>query len=514
MRRRLLAAGAVALMLGLTACGGGSSTDDATEGTDGTATGGTLTLAPVVVAQPWDLKDAGLGNNTIYYQPVYDQLFRQSPEAEILPNLATEWAYDEALTSLTLTLREDVVFTDGTPFNAEAVVANIINTKGGTNEAANQLKSVESVEATDEFTAVITLNAPDPSLVFNLGSTAGMMACPAAIGTEELQVTPCGSGPYVLDEANSTVDAKYTFTRNADYWNTEAFPFDTIVLTPLTDSTAVLNALQAGQIDGATVTDAKNIATVEAAGLSTIVYPAGDTMGFFLWDRGGVIQPALGDVRVRQAINMAFDRETIVETALLGQGTVQNQVFNPDTAAYDEALNDLYPYDPERAKELLAEAGYADGFELVMPDLSAFNAGAQAAIVEQLGAVGITATLENAPLDTVINDLLAGKWAVSFFALASFRPWDTIQIQLTPDALWNPFKYEDPIVTDLITQAQFATGEEQDALFREINTYVTEQAWQAVWNATENTYAHSDRVSVVPQMFSPTPALYNFSPAS
>ncbi|HWS57809.1 MAG TPA: ABC transporter substrate-binding protein, partial [Actinotalea sp.] len=144
MRRRLLAAGSVALILGLTACGGGGSEPTETDGA--TASGGTLTLAPVVVAQPWDLKDAGLGNNTIYYQPVYDQLFRISPEAETGPNLATEWAYDEALTTLTVTLREDVVFTDGTPFNAEAVAANLMHTKTGTNEAANQLKSVDSVD--------------------------------------------------------------------------------------------------------------------------------------------------------------------------------------------------------------------------------------------------------------------------------------------------------------------------------------------------------------------------------
>lgn len=510
MRKRLLVAGPVALTLALAACSGGGGSSDGGSGSSG---GGTLTLAPVVVAQPWDLKDAGLGNNTIYYQPVYDQLFRLDPEANPGPNLATKWEYDDALTTLTVTLRDDVKFTDGTPFDATAVQANLMNTKSGTNEAANQLKSVESVDVVDATTAAIHLTAPDPSLVPNLGSTAGMMACPSAIGTPELQTTPCGSGPYVMDKANTTTDAKYTFTRNPDYWNSEAFPFDTIVLTPLTDSSAVLNALQAGQVDGALITDSKNIATVKGAGLNTIEYEPGSIMGFYIWDRAGTIQPALKDVRVRQAINMAFDRQTIIDTALQGAGKPQAQLFNAQTAAYDASLNDLYPYDPTKAKQLLADAGYGDGFELTMPDLSAFNAGAQAAIVEQLGAIGIKVTLDNAPLDTVINDMLAGKWATSFFQLDSFRPWDTIQIQLTKDALWNPFHTEDPKLTDLINQAQVATGDAQDALFKEINTYVTEQAWDAPWTAAQSTYAYASTVKVVAQTFAATPSLYNFTPA-
>ncbi len=509
MRKRWLAAGTAALMLGLTACGGGSGGGDSTGGSGST----TLTLAPVVVAQPWDPKDAGLGNNTVYYQPVYDQLFRLDPEAEVQPNLATEWSYDETLTKLSLTLRDDVTFTDGTPFNAAAVQANIMNTKSGTNEAANQLKSVESVDVVDDTHAVINLNAPDPSLVPNLGSTAGMMACPDAIGTPELQTTPCGSGPYVLDDANTTVDAKYTFTRNPDYWNTEAFPFDTIVLTPLSDSTAVMNALQSGQVDGALVTDTKNVATLEGAGLNILEYPSGDVSGFYIWDRGGAMVPALADVRVRQALNYAFDREAIIDAAFNGYGTPTTQVFNPDTTAYDATLDEAYPYDPEKAMQLLADAGYADGFTLTMPDLSAFNAGAQAAIVEQLTAIGIEVVLDPLPLDQVIDALLNGKYPVSFFSLASFRPWDTIQIQLTPDALWNPFRYEDPTVTDLINQAQMATGEEQDALFRQINEYTVEQAWNAVWSDVQNTYAYSDDVEVTAQKFAIVPGIYNFTPA-
>jgi peptide/nickel transport system substrate-binding protein len=508
-KRSLVVLWTIPLALGLAACGGG---DDGATGTSN-GTGGTLTLAPIVVAQPWDIKDAGLGNNTVYYQPVYDQLFRLNPEAEVGPNLATEWSYDDTLTHLTVKLRDDVTFTDGTKFDATAVQANLMNTKGGTSEAANQLKSVDSVDVVDATTATINLSAPDPSLVPNLGSTAGMMASPKAIGTPGLQTEPVGSGPYTLDMANTTADAKYTFVRNPDYWNPDAFPFDKIVLTPLTDATAVMNALQSGQIDGALVSDPKNVATLQGAGLNILQYPSGDVGGLYIWDRGGTQVPELGDVRVRQALNYAFDKDAIITTAFNGLGTATTQVFNPDTTAYDESLNDTYPYDPEKAKELLAAAG-AEDLVLPMPDLSAFFPSAQAAIVEQLAAVGVTAQLDTAPADQVINDLLAGKWPVSLFTLASFRPWDTIQIQLTPDALWNPLKYEDPTVTDLIAQAQVATGDAQDELFRQINAYTVEQAWNAPWLAVENSFAYSDDVTVTAQKFAIVPGIYNFAPAS
>jgi peptide/nickel transport system substrate-binding protein len=531
--RRLVAAGLAAAML-VAACGQSSapsastaasaaapasaaaSTDAA--GSTGTesavpVTGGTLTVAWITAAQPWDLKDAGLGHNTFQFQPVYDQLFRLDAAAEIKPNLATEWTYDTALTTLTVKLRTDVKFTDGTAFNAEAVKANLMHTKTGANEAANGLKAVTSVDVVDEFTAAIHLSAPDPSFTANLGSTAGMMASPKAIEAGSLATAPVGSGPYTLDTANTVPDSKYIYVRNPDYWNKAAFPFDSITAVVLQDSTAVLNALQAGQVDGAYVSDPKNVDTLKSAGLNILSYPSGDVQGLYIWDRAGTIVPALKDPRVRQAMNYAFDRAAILDKVLLGQGTVTSQLFNPDSVAFDASYDATYTYDPAKAKQLLADAGFPNGFEITMPDLSAFNAGAQAAVVEQLRDIGITVKLDADPLDQVINDLLKGKYPASFFQLASFRPWDTIQLGLTRDALWNPFKYDDPALTDLISKAQMATGAEQDALFKQINKYTVDQAYNVAWNYPAAAYAYSSKIKVVTQTFAIEPFLYDFSPA-
>jgi peptide/nickel transport system substrate-binding protein len=509
MRRLSLAAAAAAVTLLAAACGGGSSA-----GGSGGATGGTLTLAPLVQAQPWDLKDAGLGNNTQYYQPVYDSLLRLDPQANPTANLATEWSYDSTNTVLTLKLRTDVKFTDGTAFDAEAVKANLTHTQTGTNEAAGQLKVVKSVEAVDAGTAKITLSAPDPSFVANLGSVAGMMASPKAIQAGTLKNEPVGSGPYTLDKAATTAGSVYTFVRNPNYWNTSAFPFDKIVLKPLTDPTAVLNALRSGQVNGAVLTNAQNIAPAKSSGLTVTEYTPGDVEGLYIWDRGGTIVKALGDVRVRQALNYAFDRDAIVKTAKQGLGEPTAQVFNPTGSAFDASLNQKYTYDPTKAKQLLAEAGYPNGFEVTMPDVSAVFPSQQALMTQQLADIGVKVKIDKIPVDQLISSLLAGKYAMSYFVLASFRPWDTIVIQGQKDSLWNPLKYSDPTVDGLIQQAQSATGDAQAALFKQINTTMVDQAWNAPWDFVENAYVTTKGVTVAPQAYAAVPPIYNFKPAS
>lgn len=158
MRRIALTAVSAVLMLSAAACGSGSGS-----GSGKAATGGTLTLAPLVAAQPWDLADAGLGNNTQYYQPVYDSLLRLSPTAEVKPNLATKWSYNAARTVLTMTLRTGVKFTDGTALDATAVKTNLLHTEKGTSEAAGQLKGITGVDVVNATTVEIRLSVPDPS---------------------------------------------------------------------------------------------------------------------------------------------------------------------------------------------------------------------------------------------------------------------------------------------------------------------------------------------------------------
>lgn len=207
----LIGAGALAL----SACSAGGSTPASTSA----ASGGTLTLGASLDAASWDPADAEFGNRIQYMQPVYDSLLHVTADLEIEPWLASAYEYDESLTTLTLTLRDDVVFTDGEAFTSEVAKANLEHFAAGTGQNSITLAAVESIETPSPTELVLSLSAPDPALLRNLALVSGMQASPAAITGGELKTTPVGSGPYELDADATVVGSTYTYTRNPEYWN-------------------------------------------------------------------------------------------------------------------------------------------------------------------------------------------------------------------------------------------------------------------------------------------------------
>ena len=506
MIKKLAVAGTAVLALTLSACGGGDTGGASGEG----ATGGTLTLAISQNMESWDLAEAGLGHSEQYYQPVFDPLLKLDQQGEVKENLATSWTYDPAMTTLTLKLRTDVKFSDGSALDSTAVKTSLLHAKAGTGESAAKLKSIDDVQAPDPSTAVVKLTAPDPGLLRNFANVPGMIASPTALTAAS---GPVGSGPYKLDASASTAGTEYVFVGNPDYWNKKDFPFDTIVMKTLDDPTAETNALLAGQVDGASITPDR-IPALEGGGLDITKFYSGIVEGLYIWDRAGKITPALADVRVRQALNYAFDTKAIVKVAKKGLGETTTQHFAPDSEAFSVDLDKKYGYDPAKAKALLAEAGYAGGFDVVMPDISTLFPEAQAAMVEQLGAVGVRVQLDKIPFSQFMPSLLQGKYALSYFKTGSTDPWNVIQLLVREKATWNPLGYKDDHALDLVNRISLATGEEQDKLYKELNEYMVDQAWDAPWNFVQDVYASSKRVQVTTQPYSMLPPIYNFKPAS
>ncbi|WP_374975811.1 ABC transporter substrate-binding protein [Microbacterium trichothecenolyticum] len=493
--------------LALTGCAGAG--DDGSSGSD-SGRADRLTLTAIVAPTSYDIgQGAEYGNRSPFFQAVFDTVLQKNSAGEIEPWLATEWEYNEDNTVLTLTLRDDVEFTDGTPLDAEAVVASFERFRDGTSPQAATFAGKEFA-AVDATTVTITQPAPDPSLINLLSIAPGLIQAPSTFDDPDSATEPIGSGPYVLDTASTVTGTTYVYTANPDYWNADAVKYDNLTINVIEDPTATLNALKAGEANGAKIVNNDTIPEIEASGW-TIESNELDFHGLLLFDRNGTMAPELADVKVRQAINMAFDREALLEALQAGYGTVTEQVFPETSVGYDDALDSTYEYDPEGAKELLAEAGYPDGFSIDMMSTPAFQTTFDL-VAQQLADIGITVNYTDPGTGNFITDMLAPKYPATWMALEQNPDWQLINFMIAPDATFNPFHSQDPQVDEYISTIQNGTQEEAEQATKDLNAWIVENAWFAPFFRVQGTYATDANTNVE---FWPTnayPSIFDFSP--
>ncbi len=376
------------LALVLSACGGSSG---------GAETGAAGEIDPngtfryVFVQNPTTFDPHRSPNSwdMIFFRLVYDQLIMLDEQGDLAPLLATSWEFVDGDTALVLELRDDVTFTDGTPFDAEAVKANLDRAKNLEASAIKgQLARVESVEATDEFTVRINLNGPGGDLPSLFTDRLGSMISPAAFDNADLDQKPVGSGMATLTEYIPGQVSRYD--RNEEYWDPEAAKAAHYEIIVQTSTTTRFNMLQTGQAE-LTYLDPSQAEQVKGAGLNSAPSKSLSIMSVNM----NVGKPPFDDYRVRQAMQHAIDRQAIVDGVFFGLGEPVAQYMPPDYWAYDPEVTPddaEYGYDPEKAKQLLAEAGYPDGVEIewLVPALDDHRAAAEA-IIPMLAEVGITA---------------------------------------------------------------------------------------------------------------------------
>jgi peptide/nickel transport system substrate-binding protein len=490
--------------LALTACGGGAPT-----GANAAPKTTTLTLGAVQELRSWDPAQAHVGHYLQPYQAAYDSLLLRQPDGKLSPMLATQWKYNDTNTKLTVDLRTDVTFSDGAKFDAEAAKANLEHFKTANGPQMAQLTAVSNIAVIDADTIELNLSAPDPSLEFYLSQAAGLMGSPKALGSEAIKTEPVGSGPYVMDKAATVKDSQSVFTARKDYWNKDLQKFEKVTFKILTDLTARTNALVSGQVD-ATLLDPKTGKQAEGAKM-TLTANQVDWQGLLLMDRDGAKNPALGNVKVRQAINYAFDRKTILDQVLLGQGTPTSQPFGKESGAWVEELENKYPYDPAKAKALLKEAGYETGVTLEVPSVPGFET--QIAVVkQQLADIGITLNVGSAITNTFTSDVAAQKFTTMYFSLFQGEPWVAINQIVSTKALYNAFKNTAPELQAKIDAVQ-SGGADAGKLAQEVNKYVVDQAWFAPLFRVNQMYYHNSKITVTPQIQQAVPSIYNYSPA-
>lgn len=469
-----------------------------------------LVIGTTVEPRSFDPAQAQEGTHIPYYQAVYDSLILREPDGSLAPMLASAWEYDEALTKLTLTLQEGVTFSDGTTFDADDVVASFAHFAAANGPQVNTVASVKEVTAVSPTEVLIELNEPDPAFLIYLTNAAGFIASSESLTSDSLITTPVGSGPYVLDAANTTVGSRYHFVKKDDYWGRD-LPYGEIDFMVLPDETARLNALRSGQINTAIFGSAASGDEAERAGLTRVPIEV-DWHGLTFFDRAGTLNPAIGDVRVRQAINYALDRQLLLESFELSQGTATSQIWGKSSLGYVAELDNAYAYDPDKARALLAEAGFANGLDLTIPVTTIFDDATLVAVQQMLYDVGINAEYQEVPLSDFFGELRSGNQAMTYMWFFQPTDWQLINQFIAPTATWNVFDYADETVAALSERIQNGTDEDRTAAAQELNRYIVDQAWFApLYRVVKQNFV-DDRTTLVPQVEQSAPSIYNYAP--
>ena len=211
-----------------------------------------------------------------------------------------------------------------------------------------------------------------------------------------------------------------------------------------TTATTVLDAIEGGQVNAANTFDDTTIPQIQDAGFT--VYPLQlNWAGLSLFDRNGTMSGPLGKVKVRQAINDAFDRAALLKDMSDGYGSVTTQVFPTNSPGYESSLNSYYSFDPAKARQLLAEAGYPHGFTLAMPSITAaFGETTYALIQAELAHIGIKVNYTDYQGSTIFTAILAPKYPATYFTLEEDPvPWQLAQFLLTPDRHVQPLPLDE-----------------------------------------------------------------------
>lgn len=447
---------------------------------------------------------AGRGPFTTYITPAYEPLIRVAPDGTIEPALASAWEVSEDGTRLKFTLREDAKFSDGEEVNGEAVAQSILAWVEANGPFANQLATLTSAEATGPFEVTLTSSVPFPDMIYLFQSQwlAGAIIAPEAVADPELMKTGTyGAGPYVLDEAATVADNKYVYKPNEYYYDQSAIYWDEVVVNVFTDANSGISALRAGQMDffpSDALTAFSNDGSL-GDDISVLRSPGTTWTGLVLVDRDGSTNPAMGDVRVRQAINYALDRETLA-TALYGDfGGPHAQINGEGWPGYLEANEEFYTHDVDKAKELLAEAGYPDGVTIKNIQASgALNTNLAQAMAQQLAEAGITLETTEVPTyGELTNTVIQGEYSTMMYS----GGYDTPALNAgslfgDADGGYNPLKMHDPQLDAYIATAKAAQGDAADTAWGDVYTWITENAWWAVAAQSDNVWFVGKKIAV------------------
>ena len=430
----------------------------------------------ITIGIPQDIEDSldphkavAAGTKEVLFN-LYEGLVKPDSSGELQPAIASDYSISEDATTYTFTLREGVKFHDGSMVTAEDVKYSIDRCADTTNgeplvEAYSNIKSVNIV---DEKTVEVVLNTADSDFLANM-TTAIIPA-----SNENPDTNPIGTGPYRY--VSRSPQENFVVEKFDEYWGTPA-NIENVTFRVCANADSIVMNLQGGSIDMFA-----RLTTTQASQLGDQFDVLEGTMNLVqaLYLNNNV-EP-FNNEQVRQALCYAIDVDEIMELTAEGHGTkVGTSIYPAFTKYYDENLNDAYPYDTEKAKELLTQAGYPDGFSMTITVPSNYTPHMNVAevIVEQLSRVGITATINPVEWETWLSETYMGRdfeSTVVGFDASNLSAGALLNRWVSTDGN-NMINYNNPEYDSLMAQAAATTDDAQQTdLYKQAAALLSETA--------------------------------------
>lgn len=458
---------ASAALLGLAGCSAGS-------GGSGDS-GDTPTSATIALTGPPTNLDftttAGAAIPQALMTNVYEGLVKLDDSGEVVPLLAEDWQISDDRKTYTFTLQEGVTFSNGDPFTAEDVKFSFerVSTDWVSTLSA-KMDVVDSVEVVSDTEVAIHLSKPSNAWLFDLATPVGAVFTPD--GVDDLANAPVGTGPFEV--ASWTPNESLVLDTRDDYWG-ETPAVEEVTLRYFADATATTNALQTGDVDA--------IANLQAPELlssfeedENFVVTSGTSSGEISLSLNNQEAP-FDDKRVRQAVLYALDKQAIIDTAWNGYGSAVATYAAP-TDPYYEDLNDVYPHDPEQARDLLAEAGYADGLDITFKvPTRPYAQAVSEIVVSQLADVGINASIESSEFPAVWLDDVFTNHNYQMTTVLAVEARDILTVFNNPDYYIG---YDNSTIAPLAEAADAADEEGYVEGMQEIARQIVDDAGSGV----------------------------------
>lgn len=403
----------------------------------------------------------------ITYANLFEGLTRIGPDGAVLPGLAESWEAAPDGLSWVFTLRPDVTFHDGVALTAEDVVFSFDRAmaEASLNAQKQLFEGINEVTAIDDRTVEIGLDHPKGDLLYNLAWGDAAIVSPASEATNGTK--PVGTGPFKFQD---WVQGDHvTLVRNPDYWG-EPAKLDKVTFKFISDPTAAFAAMMAGDVDAFPVFPApENLPQFAADPRFKVI--VGTTEGETILAMNNAESP-FDDIRVREAIAHAIDRQAIIDGAMFGYGVPIGSHFPPHHPAYVD-MTGATPYDPALAKSMLEKAGYPDGFKarLILPPPTYARRGGEI-VAAQLRAVGIDVTIQNVEWAQWLEQVFKNK-DYDLTIVSHTEPMD-IGIYARDDYYFGP---ADPVVKALMAGLQGVSDEkDRNEVLAAVQQRVAERA--------------------------------------